>query len=290
MSVARHILTTPVVRSLAVSLLANTGCSLVVESSEAQCEQASDCAAQLTGTEGLSCSDGLCVVVDPWACAGVHPEPKPVAAPGTIRALTLDAQSGSIPVADVQLTPCAGDDPLCRQPVGPVAVSDADGVAEVRWEDARFGYVEVELEGHMPFLGLVSEQEKADGVFIETMPIFTRNAYNILVTLAGTVADTENLGFVAIAVQPCEGQSRAGVSVRISSFGDSTVAYYFREGVASTQPTATDANGYAGFLNVPPGSLTISGVVDGGRVIGHREIIVRPGWVTGATVFPNGPP
>ena len=266
------------------------GCSLTVDGGRSQCQETIDCATELTGTDGLSCNEGLCVVIDPWACAGNLAPPQPGAPPQDLRVLVQDGQSGAVPIVGARLTPCAGDDPLCAQPVGPTATTGTDGGAHVRWDDHRFGYLEIELDGYMSILAMVSEQEKEAGVLVEPLPMFTRAAYNILAALTGTDADTENLGFIVVAVQACEGQIPSGVTVRPSRRTASTLVYHLSNGVASPQPTATDASGLAGLLNLPPGTLVISGVVDGERVVGHSGVIIRAGWISAAPIYPNGPP
>ena len=88
----------------------------------------------------------------------------------------------------------------------------------------------------------------------------------------------------------CSGAEAAGVSFQTANGGDagSSVAFYAVGGLPSSKVSATDSAGYGGVVNVPPGTVAVTGKLTDGRTLGTISL-VNAGSITYSRMVPLGP-
>ncbi len=95
-------------------------------------------------------------------------------------------------------------------------------------------------------------------------------------------------GHVLAFAGDCTGALMGGTSFTVDHPGSATVGFYLRDGLPSTTQKETDKGGVAGFVNLPTGSLTVTGdVAATGREIGSMSIFIRPGAVSLVAIWPS---
>jgi hypothetical protein len=58
------------------------------------------------------------------------------------------------------------------------------------------------------------------------------------------------------------------------------------KGVPSSKATATDSSGWGGFLNLLPGTATLSGKLSDGQTLGIESTLIRADTITYTALLP----
>jgi hypothetical protein len=96
-------------------------------------------------------------------------------------------------------------------------------------------------------------------------------------------------GLTLINVADCDGKAATGVSLVADGIDPGSVEFYSVGGLPTAAATETATEGFGGFVNVPPGPLTVKGVVNGPkRELQTISILINAGSITYAKLVPLG--
>ena len=239
--------------------LAAGGCTVVLSPGEAQCEKAADCASR--GFEGAVCTENVCVkpppVVDPvWGCLGhvVEPVPDPTKKVALAVALTFTDQSpvtmATVDVCDKLDVGCAGTNPDFPKGLTP----DADGLVKLSVIQGFDGFVRItgpQIMDSRVFVGrpvITPPQAKS-------VRLLQPSEYNILAAFAKQDVDPTRGTAILLSVD-CGGLPASGVHFTTPNADAKSEEFYLINQAPTTPPTAsaTDADGFGGFFNLPVGA------------------------------------
>jgi len=268
--------------ALAAMFLASTGCSVIVKTDAEQCTADADCAARGAEFADTVCVEHVCQTKpDPkWGCIG-HVEPPKSGSMITASIQLVDIVSEA-PATNVTVKLCSKYDPSCDSPLGMPTVG-ADGFVSAMIPSDFQGYFDIQGPGYMPALTFI------DGTNTDTNPEVLLVPPGIAASLAAgaKVMLDPQAGLVLSRTVDCKGQASPGVSVSIFPSVKETRFYVIASGV-SPGATATDNDGNSGFVNVAPGTPTITATLgQGGKEIGKITTLVRAGSLTYQLVAPT---
>jgi hypothetical protein len=218
-----------------------------------------------------------------WSCLGSVPpgtNETELGAPITYTVRLLDLGTRS-PVPNMRIRVCGLTDVDCVMPVADVAV-DPDGWVDIPLTENFSGYLELLSPSTVPSAFYLGEG------------LHTMTEYPFLVvtepSLQGLVAATgvgfiPTAGTISVRTLDCQSNTAPNIAVTNTTGG---VTYYFANGLPDPTPRATDGDGIAGFINVPPGLTTLQARLADGTVIDSRSFIVRPNWIMTAFMRPAG--
>jgi hypothetical protein len=90
-----------------------------------------------------------------------------------------------------------------------------------------------------------------------------------------------------VGARSCLGETAEGVGFSSLEGDATTVAFYMIKGIPSTKQPATDTSGWGGLLNLPPGSVTLTGrLAATGQELGTLSVFARAGELTYTAVVP----
>jgi hypothetical protein len=280
--------------SLGVVLVAG-GCTLIFPSGNEQCESAADCADR--GFTNAACVDNLCVASDggggsgvggmgtggnsKWGCIGTVEWDAATTEPLNIHA-NLARLIGEQPVANAPAKVCAPLDVDCEMPLSE-GVSDEDGKLVV---EAHYGFRGYTLISPPP-----DYPEMAPAIMWSNPPLFEENPDPNVAHLTSTGEVASAAAIVGADVDPamghlfgltvdCMGQLTSGVVIKAGTVGPETTAYYIKGSLPSPTATETDPNGQAGYVNLPPGNVTITATSTEAGKYAEVTILIKAGHVT----------
>jgi len=297
-------------RAAAVALAASVfcsfaGCSLVLQGETQQCSVDRDCA-QL-GFATATCSAGVCVPssaadagpdapLDPkWGCVGNVKW----ATPNTAVPVGVPSRYvkfvGETPLANVKAKACLNFDIACASPVAE-GTTDANGMVLLQLYYGFDGYAELEPDETYPDLfpsihPFLPPPEKdipipADPTELEPVHLVFKNEVNMIAAVLQTKENTAAGHILGLAID-CEGKTTAGVSLKIDTVGTDTLAYYMNQGLPSKTLGATSTTGEAGFVNVPPGMITVTATSEDVGKVSVVTVPVRAGHISYVPIAPS---
>lgn len=95
------------------------------------------------------------------------------------------------------------------------------------------------------------------------------------------------LGHIFALAVDCQGKPASGVSLKLDTVSTETVAYYMNGSLPSRTLSETGVAGEAGFINAPPGFVTITTTVSGVGRVSTLTVLVRPGHITYVPLAPS---
>lgn len=261
--------------ALAAGFLASSGCSVLVKTDAEQCDVDADCEGRGADFAGTVCQEHVCQdKPDPkWGCLG-HVEPRKGGSMVTTSIQLVDLVSGA-PAKNVTVKLCSKYDPPCNSPLGAPEVG-ADGFVSATVASDFQGYFDIQSSSYLPALTFIDPEVAASN------PVVQLVSEGVVDTLASGVGVTRDpmAGLVLSRTADCQSKASAGVSISIFPSAKETAFYLIASGV-SPGATATDNSGDSGFINVTPGTPTITATRgQGGQVIGKVTTLVRAGAVT----------
>ena len=268
--------------SLAVAVAG--GCTSLVQSDRVQCSTNDDCTRRGGEFTNSICVAQLCETPGPWSCLGHVVWPTP--GPGTVTAtLTTTDLITSRPVPGVPARVCRKLDTACADPVLTDLVSDAAGRLVIVVPQGFDGYVELSATGAMRgsyffYPPLTSDRE------IPAVPILQATELATFASLAGANLMAER-GHLMVGARSCVGLPVEGVSFSSLEGDASTAPFYMILGIPSSKQPATDTSGWGGLLNLPPGSVTLTGrLAATGQSVGTLSVFARAGELTYTALVP----
>ena len=195
------------------------------------------------------------------------------------------------PVTGVTVKVCAIADTACSVPLQ-TETSDLAGKVTLSGPSSPEGiaaYLEITGGGVTPTLEFLrySDNTTLDGGKVQiTLASTTTQA--LFVGVLGVTADPKR-GTLTYVAWDCAPLNLAGVSASLDPADSATVTAYLVGAVPSKTATETDASGFGGFVNVPPGPVTLKGKsAKTGQSLGSVKLFVREGF-NSQTVLPPTP-
>jgi hypothetical protein len=257
------------------------GCSAVADAGRPQCTTDTDCTARGADFANTTCVANYCEATDAWSCAK-HPMlmTKAGKSYGVSFAL-FDAVSMKM-IPDIKADLCGKLDLVCSSPASTLKTAD-DGVVRFDVPSTFDGYVQLTGDGYdatMMFL----PPTVAD-IDLGTFPLTTMLATSVLGSQLGKPL-IPGTGRVLTTITGCDMQTAEGVSLSGENMGAAAAGFYSISGFPSFSAVSTDSSGFAGFVNVAPGSITLNAELESGRQIGRVAIFVRPDYVSVRRIQP----
>ena len=251
------------------------------------------------------------VVVDagPWGCLGnVTVDAAP---PGNVNVIVplvdLTSQKG-LTAADVFGRICAKIDVNCNSPLpngdaGVILSPDGQGLLHLTIPAGFDGFVLI--DPIIPDGGAPSDAGDAGppNVFVPSLVFFNPPLeHDVLYTTIvmvktselGQIAQVEGTtidpqyGAVFMETVDCNAKASAGVSVVIDSQTSTTQGFYFKGGLPALNAPSTDQTGYAGFVNVPLGTRTVTGTLQATQQkIGTATVFTKASTISYTTMAPS---
>lgn len=127
-----------------------------------------------------------------------------------------------------------------------------------------------------------------DGAPVAT-PVITQSAFERIAEMTIGERPNPDRGHLALEALDCSWSSAAGVTFEIETADGQTTEAYLRGGMMpDTSADRTDGSGMGGFLNVPPGDVTVTAkIAESGEVVGTVDVFVEPGTVSEVSVAPT---
>lgn len=120
-----------------------------------------------------------------------------------------------------------------------------------------------------------------------SLPIIAPNTQGIFALALGTQVDPTK-GHLGLSFRDCAGNQAPGVQFTSNLSDAGTIRNYIISRFPSATATATDADGVGGFVNVPPGTATITANLTGQtQVMATANAFVRAGYITFVNLLPS---
>lgn len=191
------------------------------------------------------------------------------------------------PLANVTTRICLPADPTCSTPLSTVDGLAPGDVLVVQVPEGFNGFLEIKADAHIPYLVYMRRPVVRDMVDDSPFLLTPINGVTQLATLLNVEVVPE-LALIAISAVDCAWKGVAGVTFSNDLGGR---AFYFIDGLPNVNASATDSQGYGGFINVPIRVTEIEGHIQAdGRLVGARTVLPRVGWVTGVPLRPASLP
>ncbi len=233
-----------------------------------------------SGPCALACEAG-----SNWSCLGSIAPGIPTVSSVHVGMFVVDPNM-SRPLPGVRVATCAGDS--CA---APVATTDARGLATLNFP------VSVQLRGPTGSVGLTSDVDAGTSaivperfywgaplagpsLFLELVPVLS-SAERAGVYFVAQATPGPMQGDLGLSAVDCNGTPAPDVRFELEPNEPGTRTVYFENGVPSATATATDAEGAAFILNVPPGELTVAALsVRLNRPVSRLNVTVDAGSIS----------
>jgi len=251
----------------------------------------------------------------PWGCLGKVPVPDAGTNEVNVIVPLVDLTTKSpVTAGDVFARICAKIDVNCNKPLtngdaGVIVSPDAQGLLHLTLPSGFDGFVLIDPivptnDGGAPDAGDAGAPDAAPpDVFVPSLvffnpPIYSDVVYTVIVMVKtselGQIAGVEqttldpNLGAVFMETVDCNFKPAAGVSVTIDSTTSSTQGFYFKGGLPALNAPSTDVTGYAGFVNVPLGTPTVTGKLEATQQkIGTATVFTQRSTISYTVMAPS---
>jgi hypothetical protein len=297
---------------------ASMGCSLMIDADRQQCASNSDCEAS---SPGSACSSaGICENAtsgmggasgsggagpssggnnnispdDPmWGCTRTGGLPKPPDDPDPTLEVSMKLTNvvGGVVGETVTARLCKKLEPTCNPPLDTQESDENDVVT--------FRNIPKNLSAFVWF----TSPSTTPGLYFFN-PSINQDMANVAVQIA-TPASVEALtgllqnpqvdgnGLSLINVVDCAGKPAAGVRFEsdVAMEGTDMSVFYAVGSLPTSDATETDSAAFGGFVNIPPRSITVRGVVgpvDNPSVIAKASIFVKPNSLSYLKLVPSG--
>jgi hypothetical protein len=188
------------------------------------------------------------------------------------------------PVAGVNARLCRKLDTQCEQPILAGLQSDALGKLVLQTPMGFDGFVELTSPGALSGLYFFYPPV-TQPLEIPLVPILPMTELSTFAQLVG--ADLlQGRGHLVVGTYDCTHTSAAGVSFSSAEADSQSLPFYMVKGVPSSKATATDSSGWGGFLNLLPGTATLSGKLSSGQSLGVESTLIRADTITYTALLP----
>lgn len=182
----------------------------------------------------------------------------------------------------VSVRACSPADVNCLTPLTVDLTPDTQGFVRVPLSYGFAGFLEIVSEGYLPEVAFLREPLQTDEAYGGRVALVPPEAVAPLAMASGVDVRRE-LAIIAVIATDCAGQRAKGVRYSTNIGG---LPFYYSDGIPTPAATATDLAGTGGFLNVPPGLVSVNGITADGHSLPSRRGLVRG---RGVTLFQLGP-
>jgi hypothetical protein len=230
-----------------------------------------------------------------YSCVGKITYPAPASQSAKVSFVNIDAFS-NVPVKSASVKACALGDTTCAEPTV-VTTTDEAGIAmldPLPLGTVGFpGYFEVTLPDEAPNLNFVSPPIIEDRSYQRIY--WSKAALTNLAALVGVTWDPTR-GHVFIEAhdcteypngincqgrgdESCKGHGPGGIAFELDVHDPAIVlGYLFPPSVSRTAGGTYEGIGQGGFINVPPGDVTVIGKIAAtGQIVSRQKLFVRAG-------------
>jgi hypothetical protein len=252
-------------------------------STQPQCSADDGCAALGPEYVGGRCLSGQCRPNPRWRCE--HP-PAPDGATKELSALVRDSLSLSA-LPGVKATLCQKLDLQCTAPVQQLT-TNSDGKLVFSVPANFAGYLKIEQSDYLPAMYFLPAALPASGE-LQPFPLLSGGLIaDALAFSLGAAGLDPRRGHMMLIAEDCMGTALPGVTFSTPQKDASTVQFYVRDLLPSTDATETADAGNGGYLNFPPGTAVIGVKQNAANLqLTTVSVAVRPGFVTVAYIRPD---
>jgi hypothetical protein len=218
----------------------------------------------------------------------------------TLEGTTLETQVLDITrqtsVAGVSVSVCRFSDPTCDAPLNPLPTqSDANGFVKATVPPAMNFVATLGPDTFVKFSSPAIFPELQFLGYPVSEPVAPIASPYVLVTATSNPPagwDT-SLGLINAVVFDCAGKAAPGVTIATDVTDAGAIPYCFEStsGAITTGVSVTTANGAGygcGFINMPPGMVTLTATPVGlGRPSSRLQVLAQPGTITSVFLYPT---
>jgi hypothetical protein len=125
-------------------------------------------------------------------------------------------------------------------------------------------------------------------VEVPPVQLFSQADVDALARQVGALHDPAR-GIVILNTFDCKNEPAAGVTIMTDGTDELSAPFYANDGLPVAKAVATDRSGYAGLINVPPGTVNVAGRLDSDRrLVGTISLRVKPDSITYSPMVPRG--
>jgi hypothetical protein len=255
-----------------------SGCSLALDAGRAQCQAERDCTSASGALAAARCVDGLCEARPEWSCVSGPVSPQVPASTSVDVALPVVDLQARQAGAPLEASLCRKLDVNCDAPTQSMTMSGT-GEYPLSLESDFEGYLSVRGASVVPTLYFLSQPLEPG----ERLPTLTLLSADLMGSLAAElgVPLVEGRGLALFSVQDCNGAFTPGIALEAREADAETTRYYDLDGLPVVPATVTGAEGSGGFLNAPPGLLSVDArLPDGAAPLASASVWVRPGFIS----------
>jgi hypothetical protein len=270
-------------------LLANVGCSVIVDSNRTQCSTDSDCSARGGQFATSVCVESFCQEPPDlaWSCLGDTPATPPASTEQfQVSFLVRDAVSQK-PKTGLSVRLCRKLDVECTDALSSPVSVDEKGNAAFQVEGGFAGYARFEGADSVPGMYFFNPPVAKDTMDI-AVQLSAPAVVAGLVMLTGATPDSTR-GMVLLSVLDCTGAPASGITLESNLNADQGKIFYSKGGIPDGMATTTDESGYGGIVNATPGAITLSALVARNKKrVGEVTVLVQAGTQTMTKLVPDG--
>lgn len=198
------------------------------------------------------------------------------------------------PIAGATAQVCKKIDVDCTMPTA-TSTTDANGNVTFDIDKSFSGYVQFQKGTDIvPGLYFFNPPPDQDMDMVSVQIVTP----GIVAALTKTLMSTQLMqnGLTLINTLDCNGKGAAGISITAEGLdkldldgGPPPTTFYSVGGLPNAGATETDSSGFGGFVNLPPGTLAVKGMVNGTRYqLQEISILIRANAITYARLVPLG--
>ncbi len=245
-------------------------CTVVLSPGEAQCEVDADCVDR--GFEGGTCQSSVCVeptIVDPiWGCLGNVQEPTPDPSQSVSLSIRLAYANGNqdlpvtatIDICDKLDVNCTVDSPDFPKNLHP----GAGGIASLTVKQGFDGFVQIKDDSIMDSRVYVGRPLIVAPSITEIQLLRPLDYETLAIVASGGAMPDPTRGTAILRVADCSDSAVSGVRFEATTADAGSTEFYLVGQSPVTPPTATatDADGFGGFFNLPTGPVVARALRD----------------------------
>lgn len=286
--------------SWALACVLLSSCSALLSVPETQCANVGDCVGR--GFVGAACVDGACVAQvaddrdasasDPiWGCVGKVSWP----AEDPTRTIVDRGQFLRIfseaPIPGLVLRACRGIDATCASPIRET-ITDAEGYYSLTLPFAFRGYLETRPTPAQEVLAMLlpvvtpAVMDLTDASRADSVHASSAIDLGSLLDIIGRKLNPDEGHIFGLAVD-CQGRPVQGVTLEATPTAADSIAYYVDDNrLPNLTQKFTSSRGELGFVNLPPGPVTLH-YSAAGRRVGSTTVQMRKATVTAVGLAPT---
>ncbi len=297
-----------------LALSPSPGCSLILDSDKQQCRTDEDCSDLFGVSAGYACKNNFCsrpacktdedclghgsgasasVCLNSycqadlsWSCLDAPAPPSNLPGPFAVKLPVVDTVTQA-PLPGVTARVCDKLDFDCAAPQS-TQLTDDNGEVALEIPAFFYGYVSLTLGGYKEGLFFFGPPIDRDTSDLNPISLGPPAVHMLLAEQTGATLMPER-GILLIEALNCQHRRTAGVSYETSDKDELSVPFYSNVGRPDTNATATDSYAFGGYINMPPGVVTVTGRLrERQRTLGTVQLVIKPDAITYGRMVPTG--